>query len=143
MKASHLGPMFADEDNPQALSELVPEVEGVVLQVAIVLSIALLGPVIEEVMFRSVLSQAVGRRLGAFATLAVTSLVFALFHLASGDLSSDVRVLLLLMAQLFLAGMVLGRLAQRRGRLGPAIFTHAGYNLIAVIVLLAAPELTG
>ena len=135
--------MFADEENPQALSELVPEVDGMVLQVATVLGIALLAPALEEIMFRSVLSQAVGRRLGALATLAVTSLVFAIFHLASVDLSSDFRVILLLLGQLFIAGMVLGRLAQRRGRLGPAIFTHAGFNLIAVIVLLAAPELTG
>ncbi len=140
---SPLSAMLAEEENPQALSELVPTVDGVALQAAIVFGIALLAPALEEIMFRSVLSQAVGRRLGAAMTLVVTSLVFSIFHLASVDLSSDIRVILLLLAQLFIAGMVLGTLAQRRGRLGPAVFTHAGFNLIAVIVLLAAPELTG
>ena len=134
---------FADETGPQALTELVPEVSGVALQAAMVLSIALLAPVVEEVMFRSVLSQAVGRRLGAVGTILATSGVFALFHLASVDLSSHPVIILTLMAQLFIVGVILARMVQRSGRLGSAIFTHAGFNLVAVIALLVAPELAG
>ena len=35
----------------------------------------------------------------------------------------------------FIMGLVLASLTLRRGRLGPAIFTHAGFNLIGVIAL--------
>jgi membrane protease YdiL (CAAX protease family) len=134
---------FADETSPQALTELVPEVSGVALQAAMVLSIALLAPVVEEVMFRSVLSQAVGRRLGALGTILTTAGIFALFHLASVDLSSHPVIILILVLQLFIVGVILARMVQRRGRLGTAIFTHAGFNLVAVIALLVAPELVG
>jgi membrane protease YdiL (CAAX protease family) len=37
---------------------------------------------------------------------------------------------------LFGLGLVLGLLVQRTGRLGPAIFTHAGFNLVGVLLLL-------
>ncbi len=134
---------FADETSPQALTELVPEVSGVALQMALVLSIALLAPVVEEIMFRSVLSQAVGRRVGALGTVLITSGVFAVFHLASVDLTSSPVIILILLTQLFIVGVILARMAQRRGRLGTAIFTHAGFNLVAVIALLIAPELAG
>jgi membrane protease YdiL (CAAX protease family) len=36
-------------------------------------------------------------------------------------------------------GLVLGYLTLRHDRLGPAIFTHAGFNLLAAIVLLLPP----
>jgi membrane protease YdiL (CAAX protease family) len=69
--------------------------------------------------------------------------VFALFHLASVDLSSHPVIILTLMVQLFIVGVILARMVQRSGRLGSAIFTHAGFNLVAVIALLVAPELAG
>lgn len=134
---------FAEETSPQALTDLVPEVTGLPLQALAVLSIALLAPVVEEIMFRSVLSQAVGRRLGPAATVATTAGVFSLFHLVSVDVTSHPVVIATLLIQLFIVGFVLGRMAQRRGRLGTAIFTHAGFNLVAVIALLIAPELVG
>ena len=132
---------FADEGSPQALTELVPAITGLPLRLVAVLSIALLAPVMEEILFRSVLSQAVGRRFGAGVTLVITSFVFALFHLASVDLGSSLGLILILLLQLFIVGFVLGRMAQTRQRLGTAIFTHAGFNLVAVIALLVAPEL--
>jgi membrane protease YdiL (CAAX protease family) len=41
---------------------------------------------------------------------------------------------------IFLLGLVLGWLTQRSGRLGPAIFLHSGWNLLAAFVLLLPPE---
>jgi membrane protease YdiL (CAAX protease family) len=37
---------------------------------------------------------------------------------------------------LFVFGLVVGALAVRFGRLGPSIWTHAGFNLASVVLLL-------
>jgi len=43
--------------------------------------------------------------------------------------------------QLFIVGVVLAWVTVRSGRLGPAIFIHSGFNLLAAVVLLLPPEL--
>ena len=70
--------------------------------------------------------------------MAVTAAVFALFHLV-GVTSVGAGVLVFL--QIFLVGLVLAHVTLRSGRLGPAIFLHAGFNLLAALVLLLPEEL--
>jgi membrane protease YdiL (CAAX protease family) len=41
---------------------------------------------------------------------------------------------------LFVLGLLLAWITQRSGRLGPAIFIHSGWNLLAAFVLLLPPE---
>ena len=41
----------------------------------------------------------------------------------------------------FIVGAVLANTSRRRGRLGPAIFIHAGFNLVAILAVLFTPEL--
>ena len=62
--------------------------------------------------------------------LVVSALIFAGIHFE-----------LLLLPGLFVAGLLFGYLAQRSGRLGPAIFAHIGFN-VATIVALAWIALT-
>ena len=45
------------------------------------------------------------------------------------------------MPQLFIVGIVLAWVTLRNGRLGPAIFIHSGFNLLAALVLLIPSEL--
>ena len=47
----------------------------------------------------------------------------------------------LVLPQLFLVGCVLASVTLRSGRLGPAIFIHSGFNLLAALVLLLPPEM--
>ena len=65
-------------------------------------------------------------------TRLVTAAAFALTHLA---LDPDAAVAV---PALFVMGVVLAALVQRRGRLGPAVVTHVGFNLLGVVGLLAS-----
>jgi membrane protease YdiL (CAAX protease family) len=42
---------------------------------------------------------------------------------------------------LFILGLVLARLTQRTGRLGPAILLHSGWNLLSALVLLLPSDI--
>jgi membrane protease YdiL (CAAX protease family) len=67
-------------------------------------------------------------------------LVFAGFHLfgLSGDL---LRGALLIVPTFLVMGVILAWVTVRRERLGPAIFIHSGFNLLALLILLMPPEL--
>jgi membrane protease YdiL (CAAX protease family) len=71
----------------------------------------------------------------------VSAIVFSLFHvlgLAADNLLAAAAVVL---PQLFIVGAVLAWVTLRSGRLGPAIFLHSGWNLLAALILLLPPEL--
>ena len=95
----------------------------------------MLAPVTEEIMFRGVLMKALktDRR---WILITVTALVFSLFHLAGLSFDRFLESAVIVLPQLFLAGLFLAWITLRTGRLGPAIFTHSGFNLLAAIALL-------
>jgi len=136
-----LAMLFETEGSQQAITELVPLVEGASLQIVLVLAVGLLAPVVEELMFRGFLLKAIEQRRGPKRALVWSSLLFALFHLLGIGGGNPLIAAAIIIPQLFLVGLVLGRQVQRKGRLGPAIFTHAGFNLIAIIALLFFPSL--
>ena len=128
------------DESSQAIAEMIPEVTGPVLQALLVLLVGLVTPIVEETMFRGILLNVTERRLGRRWAVIIPALVFSVFHLA-GVASEDLGpALLVLVPQLFLVGSVLGILSLRHGRIGPAIFTHAGFNLVALASLLWAPS---
>jgi membrane protease YdiL (CAAX protease family) len=113
------------------------------------LAIGLVGPVVEEIFFRGVglrgalaglLRRSVARpgladpRRRARIAIVATAAVFALLHASEIDDASSALVLL---PGLFAAGVTLGWLTVRTGRLGPAIVTHVVFNAVAVIALAA------
>ena len=114
------------------------------------LAIGLVGPVIEEIFFRGVglrgalaglLRRSADRprladpRQRARIAIVATAAVFALLHVSEvGDLVSA----LALLPGLFVAGLVLGWLTIRFGRLGPAVLTHVVFNAVAVAALVVA-----
>lgn len=112
-------------------------------------AIAVVGPVIEEIFFRGVgLRGALAGLLRGSVTrprladpkrrariaVGATAAVFALLHVAEVD---DAISALALLPGLFVAGVVLGWLTIRTGRLGPAVVTHVVFNAVAVAALLA------
>jgi uncharacterized protein len=136
-----LASLLGLESSGQAVAEVLPQSDGVAVRILLVLGIALLAPLTEELMFRGVLLQALQARVSMRAALLWSAAIFALFHLLGISGENPVAAAALALPQLFLVGLVLGRLVRRHGRLGPAVFVHAGYNLIAVIVLLFALDL--
>ena len=140
---SPLATLLEPEGSVQALSDLVPDVSGTAMRAVTVLALAFLAPIIEELMYRGLLFKIIDRWRGPTAAVYLSALIFALSHLLGLGTEDPLTGAALLMPQLLIVGVVLARQMQRRGRLGPAIFTHAGINLVAVLSLLAAPELLG
>jgi membrane protease YdiL (CAAX protease family) len=71
----------------------------------------------------------------------ITALVFAVFHLLGLDPERLLPAAAVVLPQLLIVGLVLAWVTLRTKRLGPAIFIHSGFNLLAAIVLLLPPEL--
>jgi membrane protease YdiL (CAAX protease family) len=73
--------------------------------------------------------------------MVITALVFSVFHLLGLDPERMLSAAAVVLPQLFIVGVVLAWVTLRSKRLGPAIFIHSGFNLLAAIVLLLPPEL--
>jgi membrane protease YdiL (CAAX protease family) len=134
--------MVNSDGTTQVVADQISGITDLGLRIAIILLVGLVAPVMEELAFRGVLLSATRRRLGDKASIAVTALVFSLFHWLGVDQSNALAGLLTLI-QLFLAGLLLGHLAVKHGRLGPAIFLHAGFNMLTLMVLFFAPTALG
>ncbi len=132
--------LFPDGRPPQQVAEIIAGAESMPLQVGLVVAAVVLGPVTEELLYRGVLLKALEPRGGRFA-LIMSSVVFAAVHLTGLDPNQLWRSAVVFLPPLFLLGLILARLTQRRGRLGPAIFLHSGWNLLSALVLLLPSEL--
>jgi membrane protease YdiL (CAAX protease family) len=91
---------------------------GVVATVAVV---AVLGPVLEEVLLRGVVLGAVSRRVGTWPAIVGCALAFALLHASLWSL-----------LPLTVLGVGLGWLATRGRSLWPAVAAHVLYNAVLV-----------
>ncbi|MGQ0849239.1 MAG: lysostaphin resistance A-like protein [Actinomycetota bacterium] len=134
-----LASLLGASDGGQAIGDVLSQMEGPIARVLMAGVLAVAAPVVEELLFRGILLQALLPR-GRQAATVVSSLVFALFHLLglSGD---PLRSIVLILPPFFLIGIFLARVTLRRQRLGPAIFIHSGFNLLAVLVFFIPPEL--
>ncbi len=128
-------------ESPQALTEMLPGVTGTAARTVLVVSIAFVAPLVEEILFRGILYRAFERRWGLGAAVAGSAAVFAIFHLTGLTSADPLRSAAVLLPQIFVVGLVLAWLLRRHDRLGIPIFTHAGFNLVAVVALLVAPGL--
>jgi uncharacterized protein len=132
--------LLPEGDSAQQVSEVLSSLETTSAQIATVVVAVVLAPVVEEITFRGVLLRALSewsRR----AAMTFSALVFALFHLLGLDLTRFVEAAAIVLPQLFIVGLILAWVTLRSRRLGPAIFLHSGFNLLAALVLLIPPEL--
>ena len=132
--------LFPDGRPPQEIAETIANADSLLLQVTLVSVAVVIAPITEELLFRGVLLKALERRGEVFAVV-ISALVFSSVHILGLDLESLWKSALVVLPPLFLLGLVLARLTQRRGRLGPAIFLHSGWNLLAAFVLLLPSDL--
>ncbi|MHB1136273.1 MAG: CPBP family glutamic-type intramembrane protease [Coriobacteriia bacterium] len=87
-----------------------------------VLMVVLIGPTVEELVFRGALQEGLAARLGVWPAIVVQAALFAAFHRSWW-----------LLLPTFILGVVLGWLAERRDSLWPPIALHALYNAITVV----------
>lgn len=92
---------------------------GLALSVVVVV---LLGPLVEEYVFRAVILESVARRWGDVAGIVVSAVLFAVMHFSVWAF-----------VPMFTLGAILAWLARSRPTLWPAIVTHVAYNGMVVI----------
>ena len=131
---------FPEGESVQQVGSALAGLESTAARVAAVLVAVLLAPVTEELAFRGVLLKAMGTRARS-TIIVVTALVFAAFHVLGLDPARLLEASAVVLPQLFIVGAALAWVTLRSNRLGPAIFMHSGFNLLAAIVLLVPPEL--
>ncbi|MDQ6615814.1 MAG: CPBP family intramembrane metalloprotease, partial [Actinomycetota bacterium] len=94
-------------------------------QIAVlVLFLAVGAPIVEELFFRGLLLRSLSRWFGPLAGIAGSAVVFGLAHFE-----------LLQLPALIIFGLILGALAHKTGRLGPAVVAHAAFNAVTVLTL--------
>lgn len=132
--------LFPDGRPPQEVADVIAGADSLSLQLGLLLAAVVLAPVTEELLFRGVLLRSLEPRGMRFA-MVVSSLVFAAVHAIGLDTSMFWQSALVVLPPIFVLGLVLAWLTQRSGRLGPAIFLHSGWNLLAAFVLLLPEDL--
>lgn len=132
--------LFPDGQPPQDVADIIAGADSTPLQVGLILAAVVLGPVTEELMYRGVLLRALAVRGDRFA-LWISALVFSLVHVVGLNMEAFWQSAVTVLPPLFILGLILGRITQRSGRLGPAIFLHSGWNLLAAFVLLLPEEM--
>jgi len=89
------------------------------------LAVAIMGPVVEEILFRGLLHGALEKQLPTGATIILTSVIFALYHFQ-----------MVFFIPLFGVGLLLGWARSKTGAIGLPILIHAvnnGFFLLLVI----------
>ena len=109
----------------RALTSRADDPLGIVLLVLIVLIGA---PLVEEIFFRGVMFAALRDRCKPWVLVAVTSLIFMVFHIGQ----------VLQYPGLLLFGVLAGLMYYKTNRLGLAIWAHVGFNAVTVVALLLA-----
>jgi hypothetical protein len=132
--------LLPDGDSAQQVSTALSGLETTAARIAAMVIAVVVAPVIEELIFRGVLLKSQERRRPR-VIMVITALVFSLYHLLGLDPERMLPAAAVVLPQLFIVGLVLAWVTLRSKRLGPAIFIHSGFNLLAAIVLLLPPEL--
>lgn len=132
--------LFPDGRPPQEVADVIADASSTMMRVGLVLAAVVLAPITEELMFRGVLLRALEPR-GKRLALVVSALVFASVHILGLDVETLWRSSIIVLPPIFILGLVLGWITQRSGRLGPAIFLHSGWNLLAAFVLLLPEDI--
>lgn len=107
--------------------QLTAKGEGLGGALALLVLLAVVAPVVEELLFRGLLQRGLARYLPLPAAMVVTTLLFAAAHLQGTQFPGLVVV-----------GLVLSVLAWRCARLGPCIVAHMTFNAVTVVALVTA-----
>ena len=120
-------PLLRLLDNPDVSAEaraLTDRAHGFGVVLLVLLTIVG-APVVEELFFRGLLLRSLGRRLRPPFAIGASAILFAIVHFQP-----------LQFLALVIFGAIVGILAHRANRLGPAIWAHVAFNATTVIALL-------
>ena len=132
--------LFPDGGRVQQTAEILAEADSLAFQLVLVVGAVVVGPAVEEILYRNVLLTAlegIGRRVAMIGSAAV----FAAVHITGLDFDRFWASAAVVLPPLFILGVVLAWLVLRDRRLGPALMFHSGWNLLAALLILIPPEL--
>ncbi len=132
--------LFPNGDTAQQVGSALGGLQTTAAKVAAVFTATVVAPVTEELTFRGVLIKAMSTR-SRRVIMVATAAIFAAFHLLGLDPTHMLAAAAVVLPQLFLVGLLLAWVTLRSGRLGPAIFIHSGFNLLAALILLLPSQL--
>ena len=116
--------LIDDLDVAEPARDLVGKATGTGV-VLLVLVVVVGAPVVEEIFYRGLALRAMESRMRPGLALVLSSLLFAVVHLQVTQFPA-----------LLMFGLVAGRLAQKDGRLGRAIWAHVGFNATTTVILV-------
>jgi ABC-2 type transport system permease protein/sodium transport system permease protein len=124
-----LGLATLDRDRFAEIERLIRDV-GDVSPVVVLLALALVQPVCEELFFRGFLFQGLRERFEGTGVIAASSLLFALFHVLNPATLTPERFLPSL-----LLGLFLGWVCYRSGSVLPGIVLHVLHNGLLLLLV--------
>jgi membrane protease YdiL (CAAX protease family) len=105
-------------------------IEELILDRRALILVLLLGPMVEELVFRGFLYPLLARSLGPWLAILATAIPFALLHGAQNEWTWQ------LLVPIGLAGVVFGVVRYKTGSTVVAMLVHVGYNATAVVLYL-------
>lgn len=97
-----------------------------------IVSLIVLTPVVEEILFRGILFRALAKRFGSVVFILASTITFTASHFIS--IATDWRV----SVSICLQGLIASTLYAWGQRLGPCITLHAAYNTVVVLWVTSA-----
>lgn len=102
-----------------------------------ILSALIIGPIVEEFIFRGIFLNGLLKRYSAWFSIISISLFFGLLHFDYSmiQLQQDVSIQVVNFLQAFILGLILGFVFWKTGSITPPILLHLLANFISLIVL--------
>lgn len=127
----YFGPL--PETEQVAVKQLKNSMQNPFLFGATVLAIVFLVPLAEEILFRGILQRSIARYLGRWRAIALSSLIFALFHFSTTQGWNNIELIL----SLFILSCYLGLIYEKRGSIWAPVGLHMAFNAISVAFILS------
>ncbi|MGI9667237.1 MAG: CPBP family intramembrane glutamic endopeptidase [Acidimicrobiia bacterium] len=127
--------VFGSDPPQQGVSDVAGSATSTAEQLVTLISLAVLAPIVEEIIYRGILLSALRRSLGAWPSILISAAIFGGIH-ALLDFNAIAAV-----PGLFLLGIVLAWVALRRGNLSLPIALHSGVNLLAGVFIVWGPQI--
>lgn len=132
--------LLPEGSQPQQLVDrIVGPDPSTALRIAFFVTAVVPGPFFEELIYRGILLKALIPR-GRLLAIVGTAVIFAAIHIPDLDFENLAASIAVVMPPLLFLALLLAWLTLRKGRLGPAIFLHSGWNLLAAIIILIPSE---
>lgn len=119
-----------------AVRYLKDNLESPIQMMIALISIVVIAPVVEEILFRGTLQQYLKKFFSIRTSIFITALIFACFHFSPTQSLGNFS----LIPSLFTFACFLGYIYERQGSIYASIGLHLGFNLTSSLQILFFPE---